>query len=76
MSENQLDDAVMAYLGRKSCTPYYMIASHFELHDSEMIAASIDRLTARGRVTWDARRQGFCTSVPPLQEVTSARSEK
>src|SRR5690606_27762767 len=59
--QRALDDAMLKYLSRKSCTPYYSIGAHFELHDYEMLQASLDRLLEKGLVRYDESRDGYCT---------------
>ena len=65
--EAHLDGLMMAYLGRKSVTSWHSIACHFELHEDDLLDASIQRLTTVGRVRYDERRDGWSTCAPPYQ---------
>jgi hypothetical protein len=59
-----LDENMMAYLGRKSCTSYYSVQNHFELHSAAEVDASLARLEAVGRIRYDGRRNGYSTCAP------------
>jgi hypothetical protein len=63
--EAELDEWMVEYLKRKSCTPWHSIACHFELHETELLDASLERLAESGRALYDERRGGWSTCAPP-----------
>jgi hypothetical protein len=59
-----LDVLMVSYLERRSCTPLWRITGHFELHSVELLRASLARLVAAGRASYDERRAGYCSRRP------------
>lgn len=70
-----LDKHMLEYLAKRSCTPFTSIVAHFELHQTDWLEESIERLERAGRIRYDARRIGYCTVTRPSAIITPMATE-